>query len=288
MRTVAVIGLGLIGGSFARANKAAGLRVLGIDCCEIARQTALAVNAVDEVSADIRDAAIAQEIMIAAPVGAYEQIFTQLESVLSASTVVFDSGSCKKQILDLATRILGDKARRFIPSHPVTGSENSGIAASSESLFSDKWVVLCPQNNVDDDALAAAQTAWRRVGSKISLMTAEDHDDIFATVSHLPHILSYALVETVRANSQCDKMLDYAAGGFRDFTRIASSHPIMWRDICLQNKPRLLAAIGEFRQQLDDMEMKIKQGDSAGLEEKFTHARQLRRQWLERQKLEQS
>ncbi len=279
-KTLGVIGLGLIGGSFARAAKAAGLRVIGADICAETRKMALAAGAADEVSADAADAAAADEILIAVPVGEMGGVFAALRDSLPASAVVFDGGSCKRRPVLAAAQNLGGKAGRFVPSHPIAGGENSGFAASSADLFSGSRVILCPADS-DADATAAAENAWRRAGAKTAHMTAEEHDEIFAAVSHLPHLLSFALVESIRARPDYAELLSYAAGGFRDFTRIAGSHPAMWRDICLQNGDMILAAMARFRRELDKMETAVKNGDGAALYGQFSEARALRRAWLD-------
>lgn len=279
-RTAGVIGLGLIGGSFARACKQAGLRVIGADICADTRRAALAAGAVDEVFAEPEAVCAADEILVATPVGAFGDIFAALAGRLSSSAVVFDGGSCKRKVAALAANHFGANAGRFVPSHPVAGGEDSGFMASSADLFSGRWTVLCPER-ADEDAVAAAKAAWQRTGARIEVMTAQQHDSIFAAVSHLPHLLSFALMESIRAGSGGEDALRYAAGGFRDFTRIAGSHPVMWRDICLQNGDELLAAVARFRRQLDTLESAIIKGDGDSLKDKFAAARALRRQWRE-------
>lgn len=280
MRSLGVIGLGLIGGSFARAAKAAGAHVVGVDCCAATRQMALACGAVDTVSAEPAAACEADNIFLAVPVGAYGEIFAALRKSLPVAGVVFDGGSCKRQTIQTAVRELADKAGRFVPSHPIAGGEDSGFAASSADLFNNRWVVLCPAGS-DDDAVAAVYAAWKMTGAKTTEMTAEAHDATFAAVSHLPHVLSFALVESIRAAETHTQMLQYAAGGFRDFTRIAGSNSLMWRDICLQNPDQLLLVLGQFRRQLDELEAAISRGDGDTLQQKFAAARQLRRAWID-------
>ena len=277
-KTLGVVGLGLIGGSFARAGKAAGLRVLGADTCAETRKMAQAAGI--ETSANPADIAAADEILIAVPVGAMGGVFSALRDSLPPSAVVFDGGSCKRSPVLEAAQNLGAKAGRFVPSHPITGGENSGFAASSAELFFNRRVVLCPADS-DLDAAAAVEDAWRRAGAKTVRMTAKEHDEIFAAVSHLPHLLSFALVESIRARPDYAELLGFAAGGFRDFTRIAGSHPEMWRDICLQNGDMILGAAARFRRELDKMETAVKNGDGAALCEQFSAARKLRRAWAE-------
>ncbi|MGI9305759.1 MAG: prephenate dehydrogenase [Gammaproteobacteria bacterium] len=278
-KTLGVVGLGLIGGSFARAGKAAGLRVIGADICAKTRQMALDAGAVDEVSADAAAAGAADEILIAVPVGATGSVFAALRGALRPAATVFDGGSCKRAPVREAAKYLGEKAGRFVPSHPIAGGEDSGFQASSARLFSGKWAVLCPADS-DADAAAAAENAWRRAGAKTAILSAEAHDEIFSAVSHLPHLLSFALVDSIRARPNYEELLRFAAGGFRDFTRIAASHPAMWRDICLQNSDKILDSLAYFRRAADDIETAVKNGDGAALEEKFAAARELRRAWV--------
>ena len=279
-RTVGIIGLGLIGGSFARICKAAGMRVLAVDCCKDTRHAALSAAVVDEVFVDAAAVAMADEIFIAVPVGAFADIFAALADSLSPTAVIFDGGSCKAQAAALAMKYLGNKANQFVPSHPIAGGEDSGFAASSADLFVGHWAVLCPENSAQS-AVEIATAAWQRTGATVARMSIAEHDEMFAAVSHLPHLLSFALVESIRACPNNAAMLRYAAGGFRDFTRIAGSHPIMWRDICLHNRGELLAATARFRQELDTLESAIRDNCGAVLEEKFAAARDLRRQWRE-------
>ncbi|MGI9297993.1 MAG: prephenate dehydrogenase [Gammaproteobacteria bacterium] len=279
-RTAGIIGLGLIGGSFARVCKNAGLRVIGADICPDTRRAAFAAGIADEVSAEPAAVCKADEILIATPVGTFGDIFSAVAGTLSPSAVLFDGGSCKRRAAELAAKHLGAKAGRFVPSHPVAGGEDSGFAASSADLFRGCWTVLCPARS-DEDAAAAAKAAWKRAGAQIAVMTTREHDAIFAAVSHLPHLLSFALMESLRADSGGEGALRYAAGGFRDFTRIAGSHPTMWRDICLQNGDELLSASARFRRQLESFEQAIVKKDGAALKNKFAAARALRRKWRE-------
>lgn len=284
-KTVGVIGLGLIGGSFARACKKAGMRVIGADINPDARKMAADAGITEAAFEDPAAACKqADEIFIAAPVGSFAEVFAAIADAIPPTSVVFDGGSCKRRAAELAAEHLGAKAGRFVPSHPVAGGEDSGFAFSSAELFQGKWTVLCPEKS-DEDAAAMAKAAWRRTGAHIAMMGAREHDSIFAAVSHLPHVLSFALMESLRAERNSEDMLQYAAGGFRDFTRIAGSHPVMWRDICLQNSDEIASAISRFRRQLDVIERAIINKDGASLRTKFSSARALRRRW--RKELEQ-
>ena len=279
-RTAGVIGLGLVGGSFARACKKAGMRVIGADICAETRAAARSAGAADEVYSEPAAVCVADEVFIATPVGAFGDIFAAIADSISPRTTVFDCGSCKRQAAAIAAEYLGEKAGRFVPSHPVAGGEDSGFAASFAELFADRWVVMCPAES-DADAAAIAKSAWQRTGARVTEMTAAQHDSVFAAVSHLPHLLSFALMESLRADSEGESALRFAAGGFRDFTRIAGSNSVMWRDICLQNGDALLAATARFRRQLDILDEAIRAGDGELLNQKFSAARALRRRWRE-------
>ncbi|MDM5146865.1 prephenate dehydrogenase/arogenate dehydrogenase family protein [Candidatus Persebacteraceae bacterium Df01] len=278
MRSVGVIGLGLIGGSFARAATAAGATVVGADSCAQTRRAALEAGVVRAAYDSPSAVCGADDIFIAVPVGSVESIFADIADALSPTSVIFDGGSCKRSVISKAAEQLGDNRRRFVPSHPIAGNENSGFSASNVDLFKNCWAVLCT-DGVDEEAVQVVSLAWQQVGANTVNMSAAEHDDIFAVVSHLPHLLSYALVESIRTRPDSARYLHYAASGFRDFTRVASSHPIMWRDICLANADNLLASLVRFREELDTLEGAIKDGNSVLLYERFASARQLRRDW---------
>lgn len=280
-KTAAVIGLGLIGGSFARSAKAAGLRVIGVDVSAVARRAALEAGVADEVSDSAAAVAGADEVFVATPVGAFASVFAELAGSVREDAAVFDGGSCKREAMR-AAEALGARRPRFVPSHPIAGHEDSGFEASSADLFKDRWAVLCPEGAAPD-AIETTAAAWRRCGAKIAEMTAESHDEIFAAVSHLPHLLSFALVEALRARKNRETILRYAAGGFRDFTRIAGSDPVMWADVCIQNADCLLAACGDFRRELENFEDLVRAGDREALREKFAAARALRRRGEKKQ-----
>ena len=276
MRSLGVIGLGLIGGSFARALAQTGARVIGFDLCP--QTTDMAAKAgIIEKAASPQEACLADDIFIAVPVGSFGQVLDQIADCISPASVIFDGGSCKQNAVAAAAK-LGAKRRRFVPSHPIAGREDSGFAASSADLFRGQWTVICT-TDADEDAVQATRGIWQKTGAKIAEMSAAEHDEIFAAVSHLPHFLSFALVESMRARPDCGRYLRYAAGGFRDFTRIAASHPEMWRDICLANADALLTSLADFRRELDSLEEAVKAKDAACLHDKFSAARRLRRDW---------
>ena len=278
-RRIGVAGLGLIGGSFALAMKRRGARVCGVSRSAETLALAKQLGAID----DDREEALGEcdIVFIAVPVQAAGGVFARLSRFVSAKTVAMDGGSVKSGLANLARKHFGENAGRFVPCHPVAGAEKSGVAAARADLFEGAEVVLCPAES-DDDAAQTAREVWRETGAKVSEMDANEHDQIFAMVSHLPHLLSYALVNQIDEQSPRarDLMLRHAAGGFRDFTRIAGSHPEMWRDIFLDNKTNLLAAISGYRAALNALEEAARKGDGAALFEKFEAARKLRNAWV--------
>jgi prephenate dehydrogenase len=191
-----------------------------------------------------------------------------------------DAGSTKRDVVAAARRALGERLARFVPAHPIAGAEHSGAAAAQAGLFAGKRVVLAPLAETAPDALAQAEAAWRAGGARLSRMTPEEHDAVFAAVSHLPHLLAYALVHDIASRANSAQLFGYAAGGFRDFTRIASSHPEMWRDICTANRDALLAELDQYVSQLRELRPMLEQGDAQALERMFAGAREARARWL--------
>lgn len=274
-----IIGLGLIGGSLALAARQNGWRVSAYN-----RNAAVARAAADSGDIDQAVDAIAalggcDVIFIAIPMTAYDSVFAELAPALSAGSVVMDGGSTKQAAL-AAARQLGDYQRRFVAAHPIAGKEQSGWAAASADLFADHLVILCPENS-DADAVEAATELWQQVGARTVTMAAATHDEYLALVSHLPHLLAYAMVSTIETQPNSEELLQLAAGGFRDFTRIAASHPDMWRDICLTNGANLLQMITRYQQELSRFADYIKNRDRDALAARMTAARDLRQQWLE-------
>ena len=276
---VAVIGVGLIGGSFALALKAAGLcgQVVGIGRSPANLQRAKELGIVDSIAADAGDADL---ILVAAPVAQYAQVFASIAPRLKPSALVTDAGSTKRDVVAAARAALGAKISRFVPAHPVAGAEKSGAAAAQADLFRGKHVVLTPLQENSAQSLKLIEAAWTACGARVSRMTPEAHDAVFAAVSHLPHLLAYALVHELSARADSAQLLAYAAGGFRDFTRIASSHPEMWRDICVANRGPLLAELDRFAEKLRSLRPLLERGDGAALQKLFAEARAARERWL--------
>jgi prephenate dehydrogenase len=276
---VAVVGVGLIGGSFALALKAAGAcsHVVGIGRGAANLELARARGIVDAIGTDIADADL---ILVATPVAQYARVLAAMAPRLKPSAIVTDAGSTKRDVVAAARAALGMKIAQFVPAHPIAGAEKSGAAAADAALFRGKRVVLAPlpENSAAD--VQAVEQAWRACGARVGRMSPEEHDALFAAVSHLPHLLAYALVHEVAARGNSAQLFGYAAGGFRDFTRIASSHPEMWRDICTANRDRLLVELDRYVAKLRALRPLVESGDGAALEQLFTEARAARERWL--------
>ncbi|WOV91246.1 MAG: prephenate dehydrogenase/arogenate dehydrogenase family protein [Candidatus Zeuxoniibacter abyssi] len=275
--TIGVIGLGLIGASFAQAAQHKGARVVGSDLSDKTLKAALAAGSIDTALPVDEIADHASFLIIAVPVISIEKVLSSLSGKIKPDSVVVDVGSCKRKVVAATGKLPDEERRRFVPSHPIAGIERSGFEAASAELFVNRWTVLCPAR-ADADAVSQAHEAWRFVGAKTVEMTPEEHDSTFGLISHLPHLLSYALVEMIEKRG--DDGLRYAAGGFRDFTRIAGSHPDMWRDIFLSNADEVLAALSDYQKTLYSFVQIIKEKDGELLHQKLSAARQLRQKWM--------
>jgi len=232
----------------------------------------------DSIAADAASAARdADLVLVAAPVGQYERIFADLAN---SKAPITDAGSTKRDVIAAARKALGKRVAQFVPAHPIAGAEKSGAAAASAELFREKRVVLTPLRENRAALVEQVESAWKACGARVSRMDAEEHDAVLAVVSHLPHVLAYALVHGVAKRNNADQLFSFAAGGFRDFTRIASSHPEMWRDICLANRDRLLQELKSYGNELGSIRKLIQKGDGAGLEKLFAGARDARNKWI--------
>jgi prephenate dehydrogenase len=220
-------------------------------------------------------------VLIAVPVGKAAEIMARIAPCLGLQTVVTDGGSTKTDVVAAARVHFGDRLGQFVPAHPIAGGENSGALAARADLYVGKQVVLTPLTENSPANVARVRLAWECCGGLIKELTPDDHDRVFAAVSHLPHLLSFALVHDLAGRDDRDRLFSFAASGFRDFTRIAASHPEMWRDICLANREALLQEIDRYRAQLDELREALQRGDGARLEETFDVARTARRAWME-------
>ena len=279
---VVVFGVGLIGGSFALGLRAAGQvgEVVGFGRSLATLTQALDLGIIDRVGANSgQEVADADLVLIASPVGQMPEIMARIAPYIGPGTVVTDGGSTKTDVVAAVREHFGDKAGQFVPAHPIAGAENSGAAAARADLYREKKVVLTPLPENPVLNVARVRSAWEWCGAQIFELTPEDHDRVFAAVSHLPHLLSFALVHDLAVRENSDLFFTFAASGFRDFTRIAASHPEMWRDICLANRVALLDELDRYRAQLDELRGALANGDGAVLEEAFKVARTARRAW---------
>ena len=286
---IVIFGVGLIGGSFALALKAAGEveEVVGFGRSIATLTQALDLGVIDRLGVNPgQEVSDADLVLIATPVGQMPEIMERIAPYLGPDTVVTDGGSTKSDVVDAARAAFGDRVGQFVPAHPIAGAENSGAAAAKADLYRERKVVLTPlpENSVLN--VARVRSAWEWCGALIHELTPAEHDRVFAAVSHLPHLLSFALVHDLAVRENSDLFFTFAASGFRDFTRIAASHPEMWRDISLANREALLEELDRYRAQLDEVRAALAAGDGQRLEEIFDTARTARRAWQELQELQ--
>ncbi len=277
---LAVIGVGLIGGSFALALKQAGkvAHVVGVGRNHANLELARGRGILDSIAPDAATAARdADLVLVAAPVGQFPAIFSALKD---SKALITDAGSTKRDVVAAARAALGKKIAQFVPAHPVAGAEKSGAAAASADLFKERRVVLTPLNENPAASVAKVRSLWEACGARVTRLEPEEHDAVLAAVSHLPHLLAYALVHDIAGRANAEQLFSYAAGGFRDFTRIASSHPEMWRDICIANRDAILAELKRYSSQLGLVEKLLQAADAGGLEKLFSDARDARDRWL--------
>jgi prephenate dehydrogenase len=280
---VAVIGVGLIGGSLALALKQAKVcaHVAGVGRDPANLKRALERGVIDSMGSDA--ASVAEDadlVVVTTPVAQFPKIFSQIAKKLKPGALITDGGSTKRDVVEAARKALKDKIGQFVPAHPIAGGEKSGAAAASAELFRGRRVVLTPLPENSEDAVEKIHRAWSSCGARTVRMTPEEHDAVLAAVSHLPHVLAFALVHDVAGRENAAELFSFAAGGFRDFTRIASSHPEMWRDICVANADRLSAELAAFSRKLVEIRKLVDGGNAAALEKLFAEAREARNNWL--------
>jgi prephenate dehydrogenase len=282
IRRLAIIGVGLIGGSFALAlkkNVAVG-EVVGLGRSRGNLAAALERRVIDRVADDAASAVReADLVFLSVPVGQMSATLGQIAPHLSAQAIVTDAGSTKQGIIETARSALGSSFPRFIPGHPIAGAELSGAAAARDDLYRNRKVVMTPVQQTDRKALEEVRMLWQTCGAEVLEMTPADHDAIFAAVSHLPHVLAFALVDMLRARPNADTLFDFAGGGFRDFTRIAASSPEMWRDILEANRDALMGEIKSYSEMLSLLARALENKDWPQLEAVFRRASERRNAW---------
>lgn len=278
-----IFGIGLIGGSAALALRKAGVakRILGIDRSNETQNEALRLRVVDAIASDLPSAvADADIVLLAVPVAQTEQIMVAIASHLAPHTIVTDAGSTKSDVAAVARASLGKHLPRFVPGHPIAGTEKSGVTAAHAGLFQGCNTILTPLPETNAQALETVSLLWQSCGAKVSVMAPQAHDDIFAAVSHLPHMLAFALVDEIAHRPNAEQLFGFAASGFRDFTRIAGSSPEMWRDICHANRAALLAELDAYQIELTRLRELIERRDSVALEVLFQDASRARNTWI--------
>ncbi len=287
MKKLVIFGLGLIGGSVALALKKAGSapHIVGVGRNFESLNEALKLGVIDTMETNIHAALEGADlVLIAAPVAQTASILQNIKPHLSKQTIITDAGSTKREVLACAKEILGNQFSQFVGGHPIAGAEKSGVKAATADLFTGKNVVLTPDPEANIHAVAGVAKLWETCGANVSEMSAETHDSIFAAVSHLPHLLAFALVDEIASRPNAAQLFSFAASGFRDFTRIAGSHPEMWRDISLANKTALLSELTAYQDELEQLKKLLKNHDGAGLQALFERASIARNAWANNKK----
>lgn len=281
-----IIGVGLIGGSIARSARQQGLcnNIVGYGRKQDEKnlQAAKRLGVIDDYTLELAEAVQGADcVVIATPVASIESIFSQLKPLWSDDAIYTDVGSTKGSVIAAAERVFGRVPDNLVPAHPIAGAEQSGVTASVDDLFLNKRLIITPVGNTQPEAVQKIQGFWERLGSLVSVMEVQHHDSVLAATSHLPHILAFALVDMLGHKDEQSEIFQYAAGGFKDFTRIASSDPTMWQDICTANKDEIIPLIEQLKDELDKIQCLLENDDSRQLFATFTYARNARQRFLD-------
>lgn len=277
-----LIGCGLMGGSFALALKKAGLvkRVVGYSKSPSTTERARQLGVIDvEAPSALLAVSGADLVLVAVPVAATEATFKAIRHLITRDTLVMDVGSTKREVIDAARRVLKDQVGIFVPAHPIAGKELAGVEHADPDLYAGRQVILTPIERTLTVQLERAQQVWQALGCHVKLMSPEAHDAAYAAVSHLPHLIAFALMNAIRDQKQGTEFLSLAGPGFRDFTRIAASDPSVWRDILMSNKEELLAQSKQFQRALHALELAINTGNPDALEALIDTASSTRAHW---------
>jgi prephenate dehydrogenase len=280
-----ICGVGLIGGSFALALRRAGVvrRIVGIGRSEASLARAVELGVIDEAAGEWAAALDGAEVvLLAPPVGQMDAVTAAMAPHLAPGTIVTDAGSTKRDVIEAVYRHLAAHLATVVPAHPIAGAETSGVGAAFASLYDGRKVVVTPLPENEPAAVQRVREIWEACGAQVHEMPPEEHDRVFAAVSHLPHLLAFGLVHDLAGRANAEQLFSFAASGFRDFTRIAGSHPEMWRDICIANRQALLAELDRYLAELASLRTLLLSGDGEQLERQFDEARQARNAWAER------
>ncbi len=274
-----IIGVGLIGGSLARALKEKGYckQIVGSSRSAEHLQKAVELGVIDSYSTDMQEAVKdADVIMVCVPLGAMEIVFSKIKDVITPNTIITDVGSSKQSVIDAAQRAFGYVPANLIPGHPIAGTEKSGVEASFPELFQRRKIILTPLENNDPQQVEKIKKMWLQTGAEVRQMSVQHHDEVLAATSHLPHVLAFGIVDTLAKMDSQQEIFEYAAGGFRDFTRIASSDPVMWRDICVNNRDALLKVMRFYIEDMEMMYNLIEKSDGEAIKSLFEDAKAIR------------
>ncbi|WP_018864320.1 MULTISPECIES: prephenate dehydrogenase [Thioalkalivibrio] len=274
-----IFGVGLIGGSLALALREAGAVREIVGCSRNADnlREAQRLGVIDRWTTSVAEAAEGADIgVLAVPLGAMGPLARDLAGWWPEDSPLTDVGSSKQAVIDAVTEGFGTTPRQFVPGHPIAGTEKSGVAAAFPRLFRDRLVILTPADATNPLASDRIAQMWQATGARVEFMTPAHHDRVLAATSHLPHVLAYTLVASLSDMSERDEIFHYAAGGFRDFTRIASSDPVVWRDICLANRAAILEVIERYQGDLEQLRGMIESADGPAIEARFRHAKETR------------
>ena len=285
IKRLAVIGVGLIGGSLARALRQAGAveEIIGCGRGRENLEKALELGVIDKWTHDIGEAVQgADMIFLGIPLGAMEAAFGQMKEHLAGNAVITDGGSSKASVVAAASAAFGEVPANFVPGHPIAGTERNGVEASFADLYRQRRVILTPLEQTDPDAIKRVRAMWQACGAEVTEMSVGHHDEVLAATSHLPHMLAFGLVDTLSRMKENDEIFRYAAGGFRDFTRIASSNPGMWRDVCVANGAALSKMLAAFAAEMSDLAETISRGDGEHLLEIFERAKAARDRFVDK------
>ncbi|MDB9933838.1 prephenate dehydrogenase/arogenate dehydrogenase family protein [Candidatus Thioglobus sp.] len=278
---ITIIGVGLIGGSLAKAIKENNLAkvVFGFGRDLNRLEKAQKANVIDQFSTNLKDAINDSDIVIiATPVGSFQEILSEIKPFLTSKIVISDVGSTKTNIASIVSQTLGDYSNYFIPAHPIAGKEKSGFEASEANLFNNRKVIITPLETSSPDSISLIQKMWEGTGADVDFMSPESHDELLGMTSHLPHMLAFSLVNYLISKNPSASI--YAAGGFKDFSRIASGDAVMWRDICIQNKDQIISHIKGYQKTLNSLVDAIENENSNELDLLFTSAKKTRDSWV--------
>ena len=286
IKKLVIFGVGLIGGSLAMALKKANYCETIVGCSRNIEslEKAKALGVVDDYTLDpVVAVKGADMILLAVPMGAMGSVLASIKDHIEIGAVVTDAGSAKASVVAAARAVFGEIPPYFVPAHPIAGREKSGVTAALADLYVDHKVIVTPLPETDAEAEQKVIKMWEAAGAEVESMAVEKHDHVLAATSHLPHVLAYSLVDTLSHSEVSDAIFHYAAGGFRDFTRIASSDPVMWRDICLENRDAILGSIEALQANLQVLHQQIADADSNGIMDTFSHAKAVRDDYMKNQ-----